>query len=162
MLLAFPGQPLASSRAQTERRPHSACHTVPPSSRSSAFPATLQSPNITPASHLSHTTSCKASRRSAVATWCRGAWFHTGSTSECIIEYGSYSSLNTLMHRTCVRDEGPHLWEEHDVGLEQRNGNVPGAVCLSEEADELRGDLGLGLAQGNTLQQCLRAWTWPS
>ena len=43
------------------------------------------------------------------------------------------------------------------MGLQQRDGNVPGAVGLSKEADELRWDLRLGLAQGDALQQCLQA-----
>ena len=42
------------------------------------------------------------------------------------------------------------------MGLQQRNGNVPSAVRLSKEADKLRRDLWLGLAQRDTLQQCLQ------
>lgn len=41
------------------------------------------------------------------------------------------------------------------MGLQQRNGNVPGAVGLAQEADELGRDLGLWLAQRYALQQRL-------
>ena len=29
------------------------------------------------------------------------------------------------------------MWEQHDMGFQQRNGDVPGVVCLAQELDEL-------------------------
>ena len=50
-----------------------------------------------------------------------------------------------------------YMWEQHDMGLQQRNGNVPGIVSLAQEFYELRGQLGLGLAEADALQQSLQA-----
>ena len=50
-----------------------------------------------------------------------------------------------------------HRGEEHDMGLQQRDGDVPRVVRLAQEADELAGDLGLRLAQADALQQRLQA-----
>lgn len=43
------------------------------------------------------------------------------------------------------------------MGLQQRDGNVPGIVSLAQEFYELRGQLGLGLAEADALQQSLQA-----
>ena len=45
--------------------------------------------------------------------------------------------------------------EQHDVRLQQRDGDVPRAVGLAQEADELGGNLGLRLAQRDAFQQRL-------
>ena len=47
------------------------------------------------------------------------------------------------------------LGEEHDMGLQQRDGDVPGVVAVAQELDELRRDLGLRLTQRDALQQRL-------
>ena len=52
---------------------------------------------------------------------------------------------------------GPCLREEEDVGLKQGDGNVPGTEGLAQVLDQLRGQLGLGLAQRYALQQCLQS-----
>ena len=43
------------------------------------------------------------------------------------------------------------------MGLQQRNGNVPGIVSLAQKFYELRRQLGLGLAEADALQQSLQA-----
>ena len=51
------------------------------------------------------------------------------------------------------------MGKEHDVRFQQGNGNVPGIEGLAQELDELRGDLGLGLAQRYALQDGLQPRT---
>ena len=48
-----------------------------------------------------------------------------------------------------------HLGEDHDVGLQQRDGGVPGAEILAQVLDQLAGQLRLRLAQCYRLQQGL-------
>lgn len=67
------------------------------------------------------------------------------------------------MNRSVASQHGPHLWEEEDVGLQQGDGDVPGAEGLAQVLDELAGQLGLGLAQGDAFQQRLPGTThWQS
>ena len=53
------------------------------------------------------------------------------------------------------RREGAHVREEEHVALQQGNRGVPRAEGLSQELDQLAGQLGLGLAQADALQQRL-------
>ena len=51
----------------------------------------------------------------------------------------------------------PDLGEEHDMGLQQRDGDVPGVVAVAQELDQLRRDLGLRLTQRDAFQQGLHS-----
>ncbi len=37
----------------------------------------------------------------------------------------------------CSAEEAAHMWEQHNMGFQQGNGDVPGVVGLAQELDEL-------------------------
>ncbi len=91
----------------------------------------------------------------------RTAWHRSEVKSEPGADYSAtvYAEGKGQTAYGSMRGWAAHSGEEHDVGFQQGDGDVPGVVGLPQELNELRGNLGLRLAQRDAFEQRLHKHT---